>query len=190
MYVAFLFSHLRNLTSCDMFSLGISLKRAISFSHLPKLRVGHGTHSRKGFKVKRAIAEFLRPESLSLLCPSPSLLLQEDTPTPLLLPVCSLLTHLSHIAVRFGHEVRRWRRANGNVMVGLGVQRRAERENRWEQQEAVGRHAESGDRQHLYPSLMSPGQFWLCVLPPHRAAVPSVWNVLVAWNACVVQNPV
>ena len=31
------------------------------------------------------------------------------------------------------------------------------------------------------PTLCLPGQFWLCVLPYH-AGVPSVWNVLVAWN--------
>lgn len=75
---------------------------------------------------------------------------------PLPSPNCAMLTRLSHIPMCFGHEVRRWRRGDRNGIAGLGEQGNAKQENRWEQQEAVGRPAASGDRQHLYPNLMSP----------------------------------
>lgn len=56
---------------------------------------------------------------LSLLRPSPRL---HPCTAALPSPNCSMLTRSSQTPMCFGHEVRGWRRGNGNVIAGLGEQ--------------------------------------------------------------------
>lgn len=135
-----------------MYFLWISTKDAISQNRLAKQDVGHGT-ARKVSRWRKAVMGFPGPHPCHYCALHP---LSCSCAVPLPLPTCNLLTRLAHIPMCFGHEVRRWRRGNGDIIAVRGVQGIAEQENRWEQQEAVGRPAESGDRQHLYPNLMSP----------------------------------
>lgn len=90
---------------------------------------------------------------LSVLCPSPY---PGSCPTPLRLPICSVLTLLPQIPMCFGHEVWRWRRGNGSVIAGLGVQGNFKARKQMRAAGGSGKACWEQRLQHLYPNLMSP----------------------------------
>ena len=120
-----------------------------------------------------------RPRCLSLLCPSPSRPLPHDTPPLSDLQLAHPLISDTHVFWTWGEEVEEgeweWNSRFGSVgeLQSKKIDESSRRQ--WE----VLLRVETGS---IYiPTLCHPGQFWLCVLPYH-AGVPSVWNVLVAWN--------
>lgn len=112
------FSHLWKLTIRFTYFLWVSTEDAISQNHLAKHDVGHGT-ARKVSRWRKAIVGFPGPDACHY-CVLHPLCCSYTTPLPL--PICSLLTRSSQIPMCFGHEVRRWRRGDGNAVAGLGVQ--------------------------------------------------------------------
>lgn len=110
-------SHLWNLMICFMYFLWILTKDAIRQNHLAKHDAGRGT-AREVSRWRKATIGFPDPDACHYCALHP---LGTPRPAPLPFLIHNLLTRLSQMPMCFGHEVRRWRRGNGNVIAGLGV---------------------------------------------------------------------
>lgn len=118
LWIFFLFSCSWNLMACFIYFLWFSTKDAISQNHLAIHDVGHGT-ARKVSRWRKAIMGFPGPDACHY-CALHPFCLTDATLLPW--PICNLLTSLSQKPMCFGHEVRRWRRGNRDIIAGLGVQ--------------------------------------------------------------------